>query len=292
MVAAAELFGEQEILFPEIAALAAGMWVIDKQVWRIGRRQAVWMMTLAAAFGWLVARLGLPAMAAIALTFLFAAGCQLLTRTSLAPMLSACMLPVLLGADSPVYPVAVFILTLTLSGGQLWMERRKLREPLCPVFHLPKRKQEGILWLRMFAVLMLLITVPLHAGLRYCILPPLVVTFVEFSRPGAGLHKAAVTIYGLLVAGAVLGAGFRGLFCIGLGMPTATAAVAACACLFALFEWRGRIFAPAGAVALIPLLLPAGDLLFYPPQVAAGAAVFITAGLLLAREKPVTISAD
>lgn len=32
MVAAAELLGEQEVVFPEIAALAAGMWVIDKQV--------------------------------------------------------------------------------------------------------------------------------------------------------------------------------------------------------------------------------------------------------------------
>ena len=51
MVAAAELLGEQEVVFPEIAALAAGMWVIDKQVWRIARRQAVWVMTLAAAAG-------------------------------------------------------------------------------------------------------------------------------------------------------------------------------------------------------------------------------------------------
>lgn len=51
MVAAAGLLGEQEVVFPEIAALAAGMWVIDKQVWRIGRRQTVWMMTLAAVAG-------------------------------------------------------------------------------------------------------------------------------------------------------------------------------------------------------------------------------------------------
>ena len=34
MTAAAELLGEREIVFPEIAALAAGMWVVDKQVWR------------------------------------------------------------------------------------------------------------------------------------------------------------------------------------------------------------------------------------------------------------------
>ena len=250
MVAAAELLGEQEVVFPEIAALAAGMWVIDKQVWRIGRRQAVWLMTLAAAAGWLIARIpGLPPPGGIALGFLFAAGCQVLTRTSLAPMLSACLLPVALGADSPVYPVAVFLLTLTLSGGQLWMERRKLRTPLPPVFHLPRRRDECLVWLRMFAVLM------------------------------------------LIAAGAALGAGFRRLLCVELGMPQAAAALAACACLFALFERYGRIFAPAGAVALIPLLIPARDLSVYPLQVAAGAAVLIAAGMLLGRRKRSAVSA-
>lgn len=293
MVAAAELLGEQEVVFPEIAALAAGMWVIDKQVWRAGRRQAVWLMTLAAAAGWLIARIpGLPPLGGIALGFLFAAGCQVLTRTSLAPMLSACILPVTLGADSPVYPVAVFLLTLTLSGGQLWMERRKLRTPLPPAFHLPRRRDECLIWLRLFAVLMLVAALPLHAGFTYFVLPPLVVTFVEFSRPGAGLHKAYGTIWLLIVAGAALGAGFRWLLCVELGMPQAAAALAACACLFALFERCGRIFAPAGAVTLIPLLIPAGDLSVYPLQVAAGAAVLIAAGMLPARRKRSAVSPD
>lgn len=293
MVAAAGLLGEQEVVFPEIAALTAGMWVIDKQVWRIGRRQTVWMMTLAAVAGWLIARCpGLPVAAAIALAFLFAAGCQVLTRTTLAPMLSACLLPVVLGAESPVYPAAVFVLTLTLSGGQLWMERRGWRTPLPAVSHAPQRGRESLLWLRMFVVLMLLAALPLWAGFTYLILPPLIVTFVEFSRPGAGLHKAAGTIYLLLAAAAVLGAGCRYALCIRLGLPDAAAAFAACACLFALFEWRGRIFAPAGAVALIPLLIPAEDLPVYPLQVAVGAAVFIAAGMLLAREKAAAVSTD
>lgn len=293
MVAAAGLLGEQEVVFPEIAALAAGMWVIDKQVWRIGRRQTVWMMTLAAVAGWLIARCpGLPVAAAIAVAFLFAAGCQVLTRTSLAPMLSACLLPVVLGADSAVYPIAVLVLTLCLSGGQLWMEHRGWRGPLPAEVHAPQRGRECLAWLRMFAVLMLLAAVPLTMGFNYVILPPLIVTFVEFSRPGTGLHKASGTIYLLLVAAALLGAGCRYTLCIGLGLPAAFAALAACACLFALFEWRGRIFAPAGAVVLIPLLIPAGDLFAYPPQVAAGAAVFMAAGWLLAREKPSPVSAD
>lgn len=293
MTAAAELLGEQEIVFPEIAALAAGMWVVDKQVWRIGRRQTVWMMTLAAVVGWLLVRWpGMPGAGAMAIAFLFAAGCQVLTRTSLAPMLSACLLPVLLGADSPVYPVAVFVLTLTLSGGQWWMERRGLRRPLPPVSYAPRRSRECLAWLRIFTVLMLLAAGPLWSGLTYLVLPPLVVTFVEFSRPGTGLHKAPGTIWMLLVAAALLGAGSRYGLCVLLGLPATLAALTACGILFALFERSGRVFAPAGAVALVPLLIPAADLAVYPLQVAAGAAVFIAAGALLAREKPAAVTTD
>lgn len=69
MVAAAELPGEREVVFPKIAA-PAGMRVIDKQVWRIGRRQAVWLMPLAATAGRLIARIAeLPAPGDIARRF-------------------------------------------------------------------------------------------------------------------------------------------------------------------------------------------------------------------------------
>ena len=37
MVGIAEWTGEKEIIFPEMAALAVGLWVIDKRVWKVGR---------------------------------------------------------------------------------------------------------------------------------------------------------------------------------------------------------------------------------------------------------------
>lgn len=292
MIAAAGIVGDREIVFPEIAALACGLWVIDKPVWRIGRRQTVAMMTLAAAAGWLLARWpGLPAEGAVAIGFCFAAACQTLTRTSLPPMLSACLLPALLGAESPVYPVAVFTLTLILAVGQRLMERGGWRTPLPPVSHAPHRR-DRVHGLKGFLVLMLVVAVPLRLGWNYLVLPPLIVTFVEFSRPEAGLHKAVGTIWLLLTAGALLGAGSRYLLCEQLGLSPLAAGCAACGGLFALFEWRGRIFAPAGAVALIPLLIPAADLFVYPLQAAAGAGVFLVAGRVVARRKTAAASAD
>ena len=55
MVGLAEWAGEKEIIFPEMAALTIGMWVIDKRVWKVRRWQIIWMMTAGmavAAFAW------------------------------------------------------------------------------------------------------------------------------------------------------------------------------------------------------------------------------------------------
>lgn len=45
MVGIAEWTGEKEIIFPEMAALAVGLWVIDKRVWKVGRWQLIGLMT-------------------------------------------------------------------------------------------------------------------------------------------------------------------------------------------------------------------------------------------------------
>ena len=49
MVGIAEWTGEKEIIFPEMAALAVGLWVIDKRVWKVGRWQLIGLMTAGAA---------------------------------------------------------------------------------------------------------------------------------------------------------------------------------------------------------------------------------------------------
>lgn len=284
MTGAAELLGEQEIIFPEIAALAAGLWVVDKRVWHVTRPQAVWMMTLGAAAGICIVRFSpLPLPGNIALAFLFAAFCLTFTGTTLVPLISACMLPVLLGADSIVYPLAVCAMTLLLAGGQWAMEHRGLRHPIRLAQREKSPKHDAFEWLKRLVVLLLLATAPIYWGWTYVILPPLIVTFVEFSRPEAGLRKAAGLIFGLLAAAALLGAGLHFLLHVWLGLPVTLAACVICVSLFILFEVVGRIFAPAGAVALIPLLIPAADLVWYPLQATAGAGVFIIAAMMLFR---------
>ena len=46
MTGVAEILHEKEIIFPEIAALIIGMWIVDKRVWHIEAGQMLSLMTL------------------------------------------------------------------------------------------------------------------------------------------------------------------------------------------------------------------------------------------------------
>ena len=56
MVGVAELTGEREIIFPEMAALTIGLWISDKHIWQVGNGQLILLMTLAAVAGVLIVR--------------------------------------------------------------------------------------------------------------------------------------------------------------------------------------------------------------------------------------------
>ena len=128
MVGVAERTGEREVIFPEMAALTIGMWIAPKRVWNVTRLQLVLLMGAGAVAGVCIVRWSpWPLAANLALAFAFAAGCLSLSRTTLVPLVSACMLPVLLHTESWVYPAAVTAMSLIVVAGQRAMERGGLR---------------------------------------------------------------------------------------------------------------------------------------------------------------------
>ena len=79
MTGVAEILHEKEIIFPEIAALIIGMWIVDK---RAG--QMLSLMTLGACTGvLLVLYSSFPLVVNVAIAFLFAGLSLLFTRTTL-----------------------------------------------------------------------------------------------------------------------------------------------------------------------------------------------------------------
>lgn len=282
MVTAADYFEEKEIIFPEMAALCIGMWIVDKRVWVISKFRMFFLMSLGAVAGVCLVRYSqFPLLVNLSLAFGFAAVCLMCSRTTLIPLISACMLPVLLHTESWVYPVAVSLMSLLVIIGQGIMERKNIRKeiPYARLAH--NRKEEIIRWLILLGTVLLIASLPVYTSYIYCILPPLIVTYVEFASSKAGFRNRPIQTFLLLVIAAILGASFQGFLHVYLGLPEAVVAFFLFICLFSLFEWSGKFFAPVGAVALIPMIIPAEDLFWFPLQIAVGAAVFITTAMLL-----------
>ena len=276
MVGAADFLGEKEVIFPEAVALTVGLWIIDKRVWKAGRMQVIALMTAGALAGISIVRYSpLPLILDLFLAFAFAAVCLTITRTTLVPLISACMLPVLLGTESLVYPATVFCLILILAGGQWLMEKAGLRKPI-PFRRAEKPFKQRIRRWGLLAGLLLAVSfLPIHLNKIYCIVPPLIVTLVEFANPEAGFRKTPGRVLFQLAAAAVLGTGSRLLLQEGFGFPTVIAVWVVCGLLFFLFERMERSFAPAGALALVPFILPNEGLILFTVQAVVGAVIII-----------------
>lgn len=281
MVAVAEMLHEKEILFPEMAALVIGMWIVDKRVWKVRCWQMLWLMTLGAGAGVLIVLYSsLPLAFNVTLAFLFAAVCLLFARSSLFPLISACVLPVLLGTKSWIYPLSVFVMTLIIISVQRWMETGGLRNVITyePVErHWPVDVKR---WIYLLISVFFVSCLAVYTSNFYFIIPPLIVAYVEFVNSKSGFRNRPVLTVLLLVTGSLVGTFFQwiGYYC--LGLPETVVAFIVFVVLFLIFEWLGKLFAPVGALALIPMLLPPDALVWLPLQVLVGASLFIAMGMI------------
>ncbi|MEQ3137301.1 HPP family protein [Bacteroides intestinalis] len=233
MVGLAEWTDEKEILFPEMTALIIGLLIIDKRVWNVKRWQIILLMTLGAAVGICIVRYSpLPYVVNLCAAFAFAGASLLISRATLIPLISACVLPVLLHTESIVYPIAVFSMSVSVVLVQI-------------------------------------------------ILPPLMMTFVEMVNSKAGFRNRPTQVFLFLTTVATLGTVLQIVGHHHLHLPESIVTLTIAAILFLIFEWTGKYFAPSGALAFIPMLLPQEGLAWLPLEVSIGAAVFITIAMVV-----------
>lgn len=276
MVGVSEWLGEKEILFPEMAALVLGLWVIDKKIWTISRPMLVILMTTCSIFGiLLVCCSPFPLLVNIAISFVYTSLCLIVTRTSLTPITSATMLPVLLGTDSLIYPISVFVMSILVVSGQWLLEKNGLRHVVALDKKRGHYKHNTKHWIRLLFWLLLIAAIPVYTGKVYFIVPPLVVMFIEFSSSSSGFHNRPLQVYFVVIIAAILGTLSQYYLHTILGIPQIYTVLMLFICLFLLFEIVGKPFAPACAVALVPMIIPQQNILYYPGQVAIGAAVFL-----------------
>lgn len=122
MAVVAEISNQREIIFPEAGALCVGLWLMPKAVWNVRIRQVPLLLTAATLIG-LGINLLLPVCFEVRFAVAFCAVALMLriVRCNMFPVVSAAMLPVLIGTTSWVYPVSVLVISLLLAVGRVWL---------------------------------------------------------------------------------------------------------------------------------------------------------------------------
>lgn len=291
MVSIAEITGEREIIFPEVAALVVGSWVLEKQPWKVSKVGLVGLMTLCSIVGVLIVRyvnLGLTIEVLIGLVF---TGLILkLSKTTLVPIISACILPIVLRTETWVYPISVFILTILIVSIKYFIEdygvSEEVREEIAKLErNTSLRKKEFIRLFKIFITVGILTYFSVKFNITLLIAPPLIVAFIELTNEHCKFRQRSKSLLFLFIVVAILGFIFRIGFNEYLGLPLWLCTIFLLISLFICFEIFNMYFPPVAAIAVLPMLLTSKQVMFYPFQIAIGCFIFITIAMIFFREE-------
>ncbi|UFS69565.1 hypothetical protein LPW11_16895 [Geomonas sp. RF6] len=279
MFAAAEYFHESALIFPEIAALACGAWVMKPAPWRF-TALTVWVSpTVAALTGVALLRFFPAAPLFLICAAFVAVAVQLkVMRSAVMPSISAAILPILTKADTLLYPASVCALTGLIAlvhlarGGTLHPEetlsKQQLPAPAAAGSELGR-------WGKLTAGIFLVAIVALRSNALFMIAPPLIVTFVELSKPESPLRRRMWQVLSLLSLASLAGVLELHLLHYLLHCPLALCAALTLATVYLLYGALDLPFPPAAAIALLPTIIPRDLLWYYPWQVLGGSVAFL-----------------
>lgn len=276
MVCFAELLGEPEIIFPEAAALAMGALINNRQPWNADRLRILVCMAVSASIGWAISSyvntfLCLKIIVGLFFCLLLLA----LSRCTLFPLVSACILPIMTNVKSIIYPVSVTVLSAIIIMVQYVMENNKVKQPTAfkPVdFNIKNAsKKWGII---LFTVALMSFAAEI-SGALFIIAPPLIVMLFEFMQKNSKPAKNPFIIFFLTGLCACLGTCIRLMFCDMLNLPLTIAALVISILVFYFMSIIHMPFPPACALSLLPLIINEDRLTAYPFEVMIGCAALI-----------------
>lgn len=280
MTAAAELSDEKEILFPEIAAIAAGALIAPKFAWKTSKLRLFVLICIGSVIGLLISMF-VPFSVSVKLCFAFLAASLLFrfSGTTFAPVISSVVLPVMLGTNSAIYPIAAAVLTLLILMERLLIEKLGIAEKseFSPE-PMPDKNAIILRWL----VGSIAIFPAVGTGFKFAVAPPLLVAFTEFCRKDSAARKRPAAITLLIVGCALVGAVCRFVFTM-LGWKMFIAAGVTMLIVCIIMNSVKLFVPPAAALSVLAFLIPEEAVVTYPLQIAAGTVFFVLAGRILGK---------
>ena len=302
MFLAGDVLKTDAVIFPEILAVLVGCVCTDRLPWKTDNIHTFILMTLSALAGYAItAFVPFPLYFKVLMGFIVPGILIILSDCTMMPCISACLLPIYMVDASPVYPVAVSVMTaLTLVIRQILINTGN-KEAALRFRYTPDFMYDFGMWGRVliiFAVLaavpMLLFdvvksyiptTVPIDSEIIFFIAPPLVVTFVEgYCRD---LYGRRFKIWFVISVASATGTLLRFIGVDLLGFTSCVPAVLAAGIALLEMNLMKIMFPPVGAVVLLPFIIN-GNVFMYPPLVSLGClTVIVLASLFGVRNKKV-----
>lgn len=286
MLSLSVIFNEKEIIFPEIAALTVGIIVKDKFPWRVNRPLILVMIAIYPFLGVAIVRyVPLPLFIKVVMGFILGGVGLIVTGSTFYPLLSAIILPIILGTESMVYPISSIGFTLIILTAHVILEKLNLKaSPEYVKIH-PEFRMN--VWIKRLLVVAVLSFTATYSGFLFLITPPLIVAFCELSDPKCKLRKSPLKVILQIVICACTGVLFRAVLTEQLGLSLIISGTLAAVTIFTIMKMMKIDFPPAGALGILPMLIPESRLINYIPEVIAGAVLFILAGIFLFRDSKI-----
>ncbi|MCR4909325.1 MAG: HPP family protein [Lachnospiraceae bacterium] len=286
-VGIAELAGHREFIFPPAAAVALGVLLPSDIAWNCDGKRVVILTTLSALAGWGIVRVCYAEIAlSLAFAFLIGELILLFSKTAFTPLLSVAALPVLLGLDGFLYPVAAFVTSALTVLLRIILERTGIKESGSRTpMEKPKVWDAYDLLVRLTAVTLLGFLIQ-KTGRLYLAAPPLLASFAEGRRYRSEYRKTPVRTVLSFFSCALIGVLFRALLSGLLPLPLFVAAAPAVFGMTAFLLLTSPILPSAGAMTLLAFMVSEEELLSYPFQALLGGFLLFLWNRLFFKETP------
>ncbi|MCQ6277479.1 HPP family protein [Bacillus sp. V3B] len=282
-----EWTNKDEIIFPEVAALAIGSWIYSNQEWTKNHFHFWFSPTIAAIIGVGIQFIFpfMQTLPLIIIVYVLTANMLYVLNSLVAPSLSAALLPVLLEVNSWYYVLSVLSFTIIIALVKVITNNHKSDSSITKESSLKPKKRN---WVRIEDIIhwsftgILLIFVSLLAtktGWLYLMAPPLIVMLFEFTKKNSVLSKKPIRLIALMFVSSLWGVICYVFLYQIFHMPLWIVASLIVFTIIFIFRIIQLPFPPAAAISLLPTIIHLQNVWFYPLQILLGVSLFVFSGV-------------